>query len=215
MADDSLLARSGLVALLEDEPAIEVIGVAGTLDELLDQVGRGRPDVVVSDIRMPPSHTDEGLQAADSLRDLHPDVGVVILSQHAELEYALKLFASGSARRAYLLKERLSRPDQLLGAIAEVASGGSVVDPAIVELLVAARSSADDSVLRDLTDREREVLEAMARGHSNAGIARELHLSSGAVEKHITAVFSKMGLAAEPDVHRRVRAVLLFLGERS
>lgn len=214
VADDNLLARAGLVALLSEEPGVQVEAVAGTLDELLREAARVCPDVVVTDIRMPPDASDEGLRAAAALRETQPDVGVVILSQHAEVEYALALLEDGSAGRAYLLKERLSRPQQLVDAITEVAEGGSVIDPAIVELLVSARTRQERSVLRDLTERELAVLESMARGQSNAGIGQSLHLSAGAVEKHITSLFMKLGLAAEPDVHRRVRAVLLFLGER-
>lgn len=172
------------------------------------------PDVVLTDVRMPPSMTDEGIRAAATWRSERPDLGVVVLSQHAEVDYALALFEEGSTGRAYLLKERLARPAQLFDAIREVAAGGSVVDPTIVELLVRVRSERPRSPLDDLTGREREVLEAMANGHSNAGIGAALHLSQGAVEKHINSVFTKLGLAPEREVHRRVRAVLLYLADR-
>lgn len=176
-------------------------------------VERERPEVVVVDIRMPPTSTDEGIQAAARLREIHPDIGVVVLSQHAEPEYALKLLEKGSARRAYLLKDSLTSPDRLVSAIREVAWGGSVIDPRVVESLVAARSRHADSQMRHLTDRERDVLSKMAQGKSNDAIGISLHLSTRMVEKHITAIFSKLGFGEEPDVHRRVKAVLIYLSE--
>ena len=169
--------------------------------------------MVVTDIRMPPTGTDEGIRAADELRERHPDVGVVVLSQYAEPAYALEFLDGGSRGRAYLLKERVSDIGQLAAAIREVANGGSVIDPVVVDALVAARSRAADSPLRRLTPRETEILAEMAQGKNNAAVAASLVLSERAVEKHINSIFSKLALSAEPDVHRRVKAVLLFLAE--
>jgi DNA-binding NarL/FixJ family response regulator len=214
LAEDSLLVREGTVALLETEPDLEVIAVCEDLPGLLETVDQYTPDVVVTDIRMPPGHSREGIEAAERLRRESPDVGVVVLSQYAEPSYAVALFEGGSSRRAYLLKERLGRPEQLFDAIRAVATGGSVVDPQIVEILVNARTAKQASALERLTSREREVLSQMAEGHNNAAIAKRLSLSAGAVEKHINNIFSKLDLAHEPDVHRRVRAVLLFLNDQ-
>lgn len=214
VAEDSLIAREGLLGLLSTDRDIDVVAVVDTLDELLDVVGREKPNLVITDIRMPPTRTDEGVRAAVLLRDHSPGTAVLILSQYAEVDYALSLLEAGSSGRGYLLKERLSRPEQLFAALREVVGGGSVIDGSIVELLVRARSRQERSVLDALTERELEVLGEMAKGRSNAGIASQLHLSAGAVEKHINSVFSKLGLSHEQDVHRRVRAVLLFLAER-
>ena len=167
---------------------------------------------MLTDIRMPPTGTDEGIQAALTLRDTHPELGVVVLSQHIEASWALDLFARGSERRAYLLKERVSEPGQLVAAIREVAGGGSVVDPKVVESLLGSRTRKR-SALDDLTQREREVLGEIAQGKSNAAVAKSLFLSVRAVEKHINSLFSKLGLSEEQDVHRRVKAVLLFLSD--
>jgi DNA-binding NarL/FixJ family response regulator len=172
------------------------------------------PDVVVTDIRMPPSGTDEGIRAANAVRERHPGVGVVVLSQYANPDYALALLEGGSARRAYLLKERVGDVEELLGAIREVARGGSVVDPKVVDALVTATSRAVKSDLDRLTPREGEILGEMATGKSNAAIAASLVLSERAVEKHTNSIFSKLGLTEEPDVNRRVKAVLLYLAER-
>jgi DNA-binding NarL/FixJ family response regulator len=169
------------------------------------------PDVVVTDIRMPPTCTDEGIQAAERLRDTHPGMGVVVLSQYLDPSYAVTLLARGAGGRAYLLKEFVSRKDQLVRAVREVAAGGSMIDPKVVETLVAARSHEHRSPLGFLTDREVEILSEMAHGRSNAGIAGALVLSERAVEKHINSMFSKLGLAEEREVNRRVKAVLLFL----
>jgi DNA-binding NarL/FixJ family response regulator len=173
-----------------------------------------QPDVVVTDIRMPPTGTDEGVRAAKQMREEHPEIGVVVLSQYVEPAYALELLDAGSERRAYLLKERVSDVDQLLRAIQEVARGGSVIDPKVVEALVTARSRRADSRLEYLTPREQEVLAEMAQGRNNAAVANALGLSERAVEKHINSVFSKLGLSEEPDVNRRVKAVLLYLSDR-
>ena len=199
--------------LLEATPAIEVAGACTDFDGLIAMVESEHPDVVVTDIRMPPTGTDEGVRAAKLLRADHPEIGVVVLSQYVEPGYALELLEAGSERRAYLLKERVSDVDQLVRAIEEVASGGSVIDPKVVETLVAARSRRADSPLEYLTPREHEVLAEMAQGRNNAAVASALGLSERAVEKHINSVFSKLGLSEEPDVNRRVKAVLLFLAD--
>jgi DNA-binding NarL/FixJ family response regulator len=199
--------------MLDHQDEIEVVDACGDLPGLLAAVDEHRPDVVLTDIRMPPTGTDEGIQAALTLRDTHPDLGVVVLSQHVDAGWALDLFARGSERRAYLLKERVSDPEQLLGAIREVAGGGSVVDPKVVESLLAARTRKE-SALDHLTPREVEVLAEIAQGKSNAAVAKSLFLSLRAVEKHINSLFSKLGLSEETDVHRRVKAVLLYLSDR-
>jgi len=220
IAEDNYLVREGVVRLLDGEAEVEVVAACGDLDSLLAAVDEHSPDVVLTDIRMPPTGTDEGVRAANELRVRHPDVGVVVLSQFVEPAYALALLDQGSDRRAYLLKERVSDIDQLLRAIREVAAGGSVIDPRVVETLVEARGRRRDSPLEHLTPREREVLGEMAQGANNAGVAAALGLSERAVEKHINAVFSKLNLApgqdlGEPDVHRRVKAVLVFLADTS
>jgi DNA-binding NarL/FixJ family response regulator len=212
VADDSYLVREGLVRLLETEDGIEVLAACEDYDTLLAAVTADPPDVVLTDIRMPPTGTDEGVRAANELRERLPDVGVVVLSQYLEPGYALALLEHGSAGRAYLLKERVSDVEQLRRAIDEVREGGSVIDPKVVEALVAARSRLRDSPLERLTPREREVLAEMAQGRNNAGVAAALGLTERAVEKHINSVFSKLDLAADDrDVHRRVKAVLLYL----
>jgi DNA-binding NarL/FixJ family response regulator len=170
--------------------------------------------VVVTDVRMPPTFTDEGIRMAVELRASHPDVGVVVLSQYAEPAYARSLLEGGSARRGYLLKERVSQPDQLAEAIRTVARGGSVIDATVVDLLVSASSRGPASPLASLTARELEVLDEVAQGKSNAAVAASLFLTERAVEKHINALFAKLGLAATPDVNRRVTAVLMHLSER-
>ena len=214
VAEDNFLLRESVTRLLETQPDIEIVGVCNDLDSLLKAVDNERPDVVLTDIRMPPTGTDEGIQAAKYLRANQPDVGVVVLSQYAEAEYALTLLEEGSQGRGYLLKERVSDVDQLINAIRDVAAGGSVIDPQVVETLVAARARPAQSPLSRLTPRESETLAEMAGGKNNAAIAAALVLSDRAVEKHINSVFSKLGLSEEPDVHRRVKAVLLFLNEQ-
>lgn len=210
VADDTLIVREGVQRMLETSDGIEVVGLASELDELLDLVTKREPDVVVTDIRMPPTATNEGIRAATALRRTAPHVGVVVLSQYAEPAYALELFSNGSAGRAYLLKERVSQRDQVVEAVREVAAGGSVVDPSIVELLVSS-ARGDKDLLTDLTRREHQVLAGIAQGKNNAGIGETLGLSERAVEKHINSLFPKLGLLPEPNVHRRVMAVLLFL----
>jgi len=215
LAEDNYLLREGLSQLLESSDEIELVCSCADLPELERSVGELNPDVVITDIRMPPTGTDEGIRAADRLRSERPKVGVVVLSHYAEPEYALALLERGAAGRAYLLKERVSDLGQLVSAVREVARGGSVIDPGVVEVLVAAKKAARDSPLAELTPRESEVLAQMAQGKNNAGIAATLSLTERAVEKHINAIFSKLELSEETDVHRRVKAVLLYLAEKS
>ena len=212
-ADDNYLLREGVKQLIETQPELELAATATDYDSLMAAVQRESPDVVLTDIRMPPSNSNEGIRAAEELRTGHPKTGVVVLSQFVEPEYALSLLAKGAAGRAYLLKERVSDIDQLVNAIKEVARGGSVIDPKVVEALVQARTRKADSPLRELTAREREVLAAMAEGKNNAAIANSLFLTERAVEKHINSIFSKLGLQEEKDTHRRVRATQLYLAE--
>ena len=214
IAEDSLLMREGIRQVIDSAEDIEVVAECADLPALSRLVDEQAPDVVVTDVRMPPQLTDEGIQFAVAARASHPDLGVVVLSQYAEPAYASALLGAGSARRAYLLKERVSQPDQLAEAIRTVARGGSVIDPRVVELLVAASSRRPASPIASLTPREMEVLDQVAQGRSNAGVANALYLTERAVEKHINAMFAKLGLAATPDVNRRVAAVLLLLSER-
>jgi DNA-binding NarL/FixJ family response regulator len=213
LAEDSYLVREGVRRLLETQPDLEVAAVCGDLDSLLAAVATERPDVVVTDIRMPPSGQDEGIRAARELRETSPEVGVVVLSQHADPGYALALLEGGADRRAYLLKERVDELEQLVAAIRTVAAGGSVVDPKVVESLVASRTGAQPSPLDDLTPRELDVLREMAEGRNNAAIAASLVLSERSVEKVIHSIFLKLGLGWEAAVHKRVKAVLLYLAE--
>jgi DNA-binding NarL/FixJ family response regulator len=213
VADDSLLFREGLVRLLEEQD-FEVIAQMDNGDDLVRRVGGLNPDVAIVDIRMPPTNTDEGIRAAEHLRELLPSAGVVVLSQYADPQYALAFLEHGSQGRGYLLKERVSDSDQLANAIHEVARGGSVIDPKVIDNLVAARSKAAESPLRQLTPRETEILSEMAQGKNNAAIAETLVLSERAVEKHINSIFSKLGLSQEQATHRRVKAVLLYLADR-
>ena len=211
IAEDNYLLREGVRRLLETQPDLEVVASCGDLGSLLAAVDAEHPDVVVTDVRMPPGDSDEGIQAAERLRETHPDVGVLVLTQYASPGYALALIASGSARRGYLLKERVNDVGQLVAAIQAVAGGGSVIDPKVVEELVQARAARASSPLDQLTVREREILAELATGKSNAAIAATLFLSERAVEKHSNSIFSKLGLTEEPDVNRRVKAVLLYL----
>jgi len=213
LAEDNRLLREGIAKLVASQPDLEVVGVAGDLPSLLEVVESSAPDVVVTDIRMPPTGTDEGIRAAGEIRDRWPNVGVVVLSQYADPPYAVALLADGSSGRAYLLKERVAGADDLSRAIREVASGGSVIDPTVVEMLVAANVRRPQTDLERLTKREGEILGEMAQGKSNAAIARTLVLSERAVEKHTNSIFSKLGLSEEKDVNRRVKAVLLYLSE--
>jgi DNA-binding NarL/FixJ family response regulator len=215
LADDNLLVREGLQQLLSGADGVRIVGVCADLDELLRTIDEHAPDVVVTDIRMPPTRTDEGIQAAARLRDSHPAVGVVVLSQYSEPAYVLELLESGSDGRAYLLKERVHDRGQLSTAIRTVAAGGSVIDPKLVEVLVTARAAAERSPLRELTAREREVLAEIAEGKSNAAIAESLVLTKRGVEKHINSIFMKLNLAGAEDVSKRVKATLLFLSDTS
>jgi DNA-binding NarL/FixJ family response regulator len=213
LADDTLIVREGIEQLLDSQPDVEVVAACGDLHSLSEAVESTSPDVVLTDIRMPPSNTDEGIQIAHQLRESHPNVGVVVLSQFADPGYALALFDSGSDRRAYLLKERVHDRGELMAAIKAVMDGGSVVDPKIVEGLVAARAQAERSPLSELTPREHEVLAEIAQGKSNTAIAESLVLTKRAVEKHINSIFLKLNLSEAEDVSKRVKATLMFLAQ--
>jgi DNA-binding NarL/FixJ family response regulator len=213
LAEDHYLVREGIRRLLETRPDVEVAAACGDLDSLLAAVDAERPDVVVTDVRMPPGGTDEGIQAAERLRETNPEVGVVVLSQYANPTYVLRLLEGGSARRAYLLKERVTDLGQLVDAIGAVAEGGSVIDPKVVEALVAENARAEESPLNQLTPRERDVLREMAEGKNNAAIAGALFLTERSVEKVIHSIFLKLGLTWEAAVHKRVKAVILYLAE--
>jgi DNA-binding NarL/FixJ family response regulator len=213
LAEDSLIVREGIRQLLATEPDIEVVASCGDVDSLLEAVEELGPNVVVTDIRMPPTETDEGIRVAATLRDSHPDIGVLVLSQHAAPSYALGLLESGSDGRGYLLKQRVHDRVDLVGAIRSVAAGGSVIDPKIVEALVTAQARSDPSPLSALTPREHEVLAEIARGKSNVAIAEYLVLTKRAVEKHINSIFLKLNLSDAEDVSKRVKATLLFLAD--
>jgi DNA-binding NarL/FixJ family response regulator len=215
VAEDSLLVREGLCKLLAHEPDVEVVAAVADLPALEQAVAETQPDVILTDIRMPPDNTDEGIRLAAQLRDLHPRIGVVVLSQHADPAYALALLERGSDGRAYLLKDRIHNRAELLAAIRAVADGGSMIDPKIVEGLVAARTRAERSPLNALTPREHEVLAEIAQGRSNAAIGESLFLTKRAVEKHINSIFMKLGLADADDVSKRVKAALLLLAEEA
>lgn len=213
LGEDSLLVREGIERVLASAREIEVVASCADLPSLLEAVENAGPDVVLTDIRMPPSETDEGIQVAVRLRESHPGVGVLVLSQYAEPSYALDLLEDGSEGRGYLLKERVHDRAQLVSAIESVAAGGSFIDPKVVEVLVSARARAERSPLAELTPRELEVLAEIAQGKSNAAIAESLVLTKRAVEKHINAIFLKLGLSESEDVSKRVKATLLFLAE--
>ena len=212
VAEDNALLRQGLERLLDRAEDIDLVASAGDLPGLERAIAEHGPDVVITDIRMPPTGTDEGIQIAARLRTERPDIGVVVLSQYAEPAYALALLDAGSSGRAYLLKERVGDVDELVRAVHEVAAGRSVIDPTVVEALVA--SKRNRSPLDHLTPREVEVLGQMATGRTNAAIAKELVLSERAVEKHTNSIFTKLSLSEEPDVNRRVAAVLLYLADQ-
>lgn len=213
LAEDSYLVREGLTRLLETLPEVEVVAVCEDRDTLLASVDLDPPDVVLTDIRMPPTKEDEGIQIAERLHRTHPKIGVLVLSQYAEHKYVLRLLEYGSDRRGYLLKDRVHDRVQLLAAITEVAKGGSVVDPKVVEMLVANRNRPNSSSMNLLTPRELEVMTLIAQGKSNAAIAEDLVLSKGAVQKHINAIFTKLPLPSETEANRRVVATLLYLAE--
>ena len=213
LGEDSLIVREGVRQLLAIDPQVEIVAAVSDADSLRAACDEHRPDVVLTDIRMPPTSTDEGIRLAGELRDRHPDMGVVVLSQYADPLYALALLDRGSDGRAYLLKERVHNRAELMAAIRAVAEGGSMIDPKIVEALVAARSRAERSPLNELTAREREVLSEIAQGKSNTAIAEALFLTKRAVEKHINSIFLKLGLADVEDVSKRVKAALMFLSD--
>jgi DNA-binding NarL/FixJ family response regulator len=215
IAEDSYLVREGIRRIVEAESDFQVAGLYGDLESLLHGVASIPVDVVLTDIRMPPDDTDEGIRAATLLRKSHPDLAVLVLSQHDEPEYALKLLEAGAGARGYLLKDSILEPDQLAVAIREVAAGGSVIDSHVVESLVWARSRSKRSPVGQLTRRERDVLSEMAQGRNNEGIAATLHMTLAGVEKHINTIFSKLGLSGQEDIHRRVKAVLMFLSDQS
>ena len=217
-ADDNYLVREGVRRLLEDSGEVVVEAAVGSAPELLDAVGRLRPAAVLTDIRMPPGGGSsgeqpsmEGIDAAHAIRSAHPQTGVVVLSQYADESYAFELFRDGTAGLAYLLKDRIGEVGRLLEALREVSAGGSLIDPQVVEALVRGRARVRASALHDLTPRELDVLREMAAGRGNAGIAAHLHLSESSVEKHVNAIFTKLGLTTEDLSHRRVTAVLTFL----
>ena len=208
LADDSVLLREGVASLLADA-GFEIVGQAGTAEQLLLKVRSYKPDVAIIDIRMPPTHTDEGLRAAQEIREQHPGVGVLVLSQYVESGYALELLRTSAEGVGYLLKDRVSDTREFADAVGRVAKGGSVLDPEVVSRLVGRRRGEDP--LSELTPREREVLELIAEGRSNQGIAERLVVTERAVEKHVTSIFGKLGLPAAPADHRRVLAVLAYL----
>lgn len=208
-ADDNFLVRQGVAALLAEVDGMDLVDVAADADSLIRSVAQHTPDAVLTDIRMPPTHTNEGITVAKRIRDEHPGIGVVVLSQYIEEDYAFELLADGVAGMGYLLKERISDLDELVRALRQVARGGSVLDPLVVEALLARRGH--DGPLLGLTEREREVVQEMATGRTNAAIAKALFMSDRAVEKHIGLVFQKLGLVDEREVNRRVTAVLAYL----
>jgi DNA-binding NarL/FixJ family response regulator len=213
LAEDNFLLREGVRRMLESQPELEVVAACRDLDELLAAVDDREPDVVITDIRMPPDRNDEGIQAASYCRQKHPDMGVLLLSQYIEPAYVRVLLGQGTEGRGYLLKERVGELDDLLRAIEQVAAGGSAIDPKVVGALVQGRARAGAGELSRLTPREAEVLAAMAEGQTNAAIAASLFISQKAVEKHINSVFAKLGLSGDQQSHPRVRAVLMYLAE--
>jgi DNA-binding NarL/FixJ family response regulator len=215
LAEDSLLVREGITQIVRSQPGFEVVALCDDLPSLLETVESAQPDVVVTDIRMPPSRTDEGIRAASALRSSHPSIGVLVLSQYAEPGFVLALLEGGTDGRGYLLKERIDDPAELRSAVEIVAGGGSAIDPKVVELLVQTRTRASRSPLDDLTPRERDVLREIAQGKSNAAIAASLVLTKRSVEKNINAIFLKLGLADADSVSKRVKAALVFLADES
>jgi DNA-binding NarL/FixJ family response regulator len=212
IADDSVLLREGTVRILQ-EAGIEVVGQAGDAEDLLRKVRAHRPDVAIVDIRMPPTHVDEGLQAAETLRAELPEIGVLVLSQYVEESYAQRLMAGGTEGVGYLLKDRVADIDRFVDGVQRVAEGGSVLDPEVVSQMLGRRRA--DGPLDTLTPREREVLAIMAEGQTNRAISEALSVTERAVERHVTAIFEKLGLAAADGGHRRVLAVLAYLRDAS
>ncbi|MBV9319709.1 MAG: response regulator transcription factor [Mycobacterium sp.] len=211
IAEDSLLIRDSVCRALSTDPDVSVVGVGVDYESTVRLIDRHQPSLLVTDVRMPPTSTDEGIQLAQWLRSAHPDTGVIVLSQYVQPQYALGLLDGGSAARGYLLKERVSHFDQLSDAVRQVASGGTVLDPLVVEALMAQPDAA--RTLARLTRREREVLAGLATGRSNRALAQQLVLTQKAVEKHINSIFAKLGLTADDTVDRRVKAVLMFLND--
>jgi DNA-binding NarL/FixJ family response regulator len=211
LADDSFLVREALTGLLAAMPGVELVAACRNVDELRAAIGESSPDIVLTEIPMPPSMTDEGLQLAAELRETHPKTAVIALSDKYDPAYALALLESGADRRGYLLKKRLHSPRQLLAAIETVVTGGSLIDAEVVDALVGRRPDPEPSLLADLTADERETLVEMARGSSNVAIAKRLGINQRTVERHVHTIFEKLALPATPDVNRRVRAVLLYL----
>lgn len=211
LAEDNLLVREGLLSLLGTTAEIEVVAACASLPELLDAVGQHEPDLVLTDIRMPPTHNGEGVEAARRLRTSHPDLGVVVVSQYAEPEYVLAVLGESTRGRGYVLKDRIEDLDHLLEAINAVRGGGSFIDDQVIQVLIRARTRVSGSPVHDLTRREQEVLAEIATGRSNKAIAAQLEVSVPAIEKHTNAIFAKLGLEEGAEVNRRVKAVLLFL----
>jgi DNA-binding NarL/FixJ family response regulator len=215
VAEDSYMIREFLISVMGSSPDLELVGVCTTSRELQLAVSSLHPDVIVTDIRMPPAWTDDGIRIAGQLRETNPEIGVVVLSQYSDPAYVLALLSGGTRRRSYLLKERIRHSDDLIAAIKAVAEGGSVIDPAIVDVLIEARSKASHSRLSHLTPRERQLLGEIAAGKSNAAIASSLFLTKRAVEKHVNSIFAKLDLPETEDVSRRVAATLIYLSEET
>lgn len=211
IAEDHYLVREGIRRALEESGEIHVVATVSTAAELETVIDQEEIDIVVTDIRMPPDHQTEGIDAALRIRSAHPDMGIVVLSQYADATYAMELLREGTDHLAYMLKERVGEPEQLIAALLTVARGGSVIDPDVVAALVEQNSQRSQSMLHALTPREMDVLHQMAQGRTNAGIAEQLDLSESSVEKYSTSIFAKLGLTDEPRVHRRVAAVLTYL----
>jgi DNA-binding NarL/FixJ family response regulator len=215
IAEDTFLVREALVQVFDGAPEFEIVGLSDNLDDLMQSIKTLSPHVVVSDIRMPPTGVDEGIMMAESLRESHPEIGVVIVSQYLDSTYVLRLFERGSSGRAYLLKDRVADRNQLRRAVEQVAEGGSMVDPLVVDALVTARDNVEHSKLSELTPREWDVLARVAEGKSNATIAEELYLTKRAVEKYVHAIFVKLDMPDDVEVSRRVKATLLYLRQGS
>jgi len=213
LAEDNVLMREGIAAVLTLSDEIDLVDSCENYDELIAAVAEHQPDVVITDIRMPPSQTDEGIRAANEIRVTDPEIGVVVLSQYVEPAYAMMLFEHGSSGRAYLLKERVGDVEELTAVVKRVAGGGSVVDPKVVDALIKARTDAASSILDRLTEREREVLAEIAKGGTNAAVGDALFISPRSVEKHVNSIFMKLDLSHEEDTNRRVRAVLVYLAD--
>ena len=213
VAEDNLLVREGIVRLLSDAPDVDVVQACADYDTVLAAIDEEDPDVVLTDIKMPPTRTDEGIRLGRRLRTSHPNAGVVVVSQYSDTDHVLGLFEDGSDRRAYLLKERIYDGAVLLSAIRSVAGGGSSVDSELIDVLVFARAGRPNSPLAELTPREREVLAEIAKGKSNAVIANELCVTKRSIEKHLNSIFLKLGLGSADDVSKRVKATLIFLAE--